>query len=133
MEITAGSEQAQDYREVYDLTRYLLTNYDNSGREFFLGHWEGDGYLSVNNWSTNPSPAVVTAMIAWLNNRQKAVDDARNATAHTNVNVYNYAEVNRVRDAMLNGPNNNIRAINAVIPYVTNLIAFRILLTTRRT
>jgi hypothetical protein len=116
-----ASEQAQDYREIYDLTRYLLTNYDNSGREFFLGHWEGDGYLKVNNWSTNPSPAVVTAMIAWLNNRQKAVDDGRNATAHTNVNVYNYAEVNRVRDAMLNGPTNNIRVINAVIPYVTNL------------
>ena len=116
-----AKEQAVDYREMYDLTCYLLTNYNNSGREFFLGHWEGDGYLSVNNWSTNPSPAVVQAMIGWLNNRQKAVDDARAATAHTNVNVYNYAEVNRVRDAMLNGPNNNIRAINAVIPYVTNL------------
>lgn len=115
------SEQAVDYREMYDLTCYLLTNYNNSGREFFLGHWEGDGYLSVNNWSTNPSPAVVQAMIGWLNNRQKAVDDARDATAHTNVNVYNYAEVNRVRDAMLNGANNNVRAINAVIPYVTNL------------
>ncbi len=58
------SEQAVDYREMYDLTCYLLTNYNNSGREFFLGHWEGDGYLKVNNWTTNPSPAVVTAMIA---------------------------------------------------------------------
>jgi hypothetical protein len=117
----SGSEQTVDYREMYDLTCYLLTNYNNSGREFFLGHWEGDGYLKVNNWTTNPSPAVVTAMIAWLNNRQQAVDDARAATTHTNVSVYNYAEVNRVRDAMLNGPTNNIRAINAVIPYVTNL------------
>ncbi len=117
----SSSEQAVDYREMYDLTAYLLTNYNNSGREFFLGHWEGDGYLKVNNWTTNPSPAVVTAMIAWLNNRQKAVDDARSAIPHTNVNVYNYAEVNRVRDAMLNGPTNNIRCINAVIPFVTNL------------
>jgi hypothetical protein len=117
----SSSEQAVDYRQMYDFTCYLLTNYNNSGREFFLGHWEGDGYLKVNNWTTNPSPAVVTAMIAWLNNRQKAVDDARQAVAHTNVNVYNYAEVNRVRDAMLNGPTNNVRAINAVIPYVTNL------------
>lgn len=115
------AEQAVDYTEMYDLTCYLLTNYNNSGREFFLGHWEGDGYLDVNNWTTNPSPAVVTAMAQWLNNRQKAVDDARAATAHTNVNVYNYAEVNRVRDAMLNGPTNNVRCINDVIPYVTNL------------
>src|SRR6185437_11291157 len=60
------SEQAVDYREIYDLTCYLLTNYNNSGREFFLGPWEGDGYLSVNNWKTNPSPAVVQAMIGWL-------------------------------------------------------------------
>jgi hypothetical protein len=116
-----SSEKTVDYREIYDLTAYLLTNYNNSGREFFLGHWEGDGYLKVNGWTTNPSPAVVSAMIDWLNNRQKAVDDARAATGHTNVDVYNYAEVNRVRDAMLNGPTNNIRVVNAVLPYVTNL------------
>lgn len=114
-------EQTNDYREMYDLTRYLLTNYNNSGKTFYLGHWEGDGYLKVNGWKTNPSPAVVTAMIAWLNNRQKAVDDAKQATPRTNVNVFNYAEANRVRDAMLNGPTNNQRVINAVVPYVTNL------------
>ena len=115
------TEQANDYREMYDLTCYLLTNYNNSGKTFYLGHWEGDGYLEVNGWTTNPSPAVVTNMIAWLNNRQKAVDDAKAATVSTNVTVHNYSEVNRVRDAMLNGPSNNIRSINAVIPYVTNL------------
>jgi hypothetical protein len=115
------TEQANDYREMYDLTRYLLTNYDNSGKTFYLGHWEGDGYLKVSNWTTNPSPAVVTAMIAWENNRQKAVDDAKAATVSTNVSVYYYAEANRVRDAMLNGPDNNVRMIDSVIPFVTNL------------
>lgn len=116
-----SAEQANDYREMYDLTRYLLTNYNNSGKTFYLGHWEGDGYLSVNNWSTNPSPAVLQGMIAWENMRQKAVDDAKAAAAFTNVKVYYYAEANRVRDAMLNGPNNNQRVINMVVPYVTNL------------
>jgi hypothetical protein len=119
------TEQANDYREMYDLTRYLLTNYNNSGKTFYLGHWEGDGYLDVVvngvHWATNPSPAVVASMIAWENNRQKAVDDAKAGTACTNVNVFYYAEVNRVRDARSNGPTNNIRAINAVVPYVTNL------------
>ena len=115
------AEQADDYCELYDLTKYLLTNYNNSGKTFFLGHWEGDGYLSVNNWSTNPSPATIQAMIAWENNRQRAIDDAKAGLSFTNVNVYYYAEVNRVRDAMLNGSNNNQRAINMVIPYVTNL------------
>jgi hypothetical protein len=116
-----ATEAANDYREMYDLTRYLLTNYNNSGKTFYLGHWEGDGYLSVNNWSTNPPPAEIPAMIAWLNNRQKAIDDAKAATEFTNVNVFGYSEVNRVRDAMNNGTNNNVRSINYVIPYVTNL------------
>ncbi|HXI72393.1 MAG TPA: DUF2341 domain-containing protein [Verrucomicrobiae bacterium] len=115
---TAG---AKDYREMYDVTRYFLTNYNNSGKTFYLGHWEGDGYLKVNNWTTNPSVATIQGMIGWLNNRQKAVDDAKAATSYTNVNVFNYAECNRVRDAMNNGSNNNQRVINYVVPYVTNL------------
>jgi hypothetical protein len=116
-----ATEQAKDYREMYDLTCYLLTNYSHSGKTFYLGHWEGDGYLSVNNWQTNPSAAVVSAMITWENVRQQAVDDAKAATSFNNVSVYYYAEANRVRDAMNNGPTNNVRMINAVIPYVTNL------------
>jgi hypothetical protein len=116
-----ATKGAKDYQEMYDVTRYFLTNYNNSGKTFYLGHWEGDGYLKVNNWTTNPSPATIQGMIGWLNNRQQAVDDAKRDTVYTNVNVFNYAEVNRVRDAMLNGPNNNQRVINMVIPYVTNL------------
>ena len=116
-----ATEAANDYREMYDLTRYVLTNYNNSGKTFYFGHWEGDGYLKVNNWTTNPAPGVTPAMVSWLNQRQKAIDDAKAATVYSNVNVYGYAEVNRVRDAMLNGANNNQRAINYVIPYVTNL------------
>jgi hypothetical protein len=116
-----STQGAKDYQEMYDLTHYLLTNYNNSGKTFYLGHWEGDGYLSVNGWTTNPSMTTVQGMIGWLNNRQQAVDDAKGATTYTNVNVFNYAECNRVRDAMLNGSNNNVRVINYVIPYVTNL------------
>ena len=72
-----ASAGAKDYKEMYDVTRYFLTNYNNSGKTFYLGHWEGDGYLKVNNWTTNPSPATIQGMIGWLNNRQKAVDDAK--------------------------------------------------------
>jgi hypothetical protein len=115
----SATEATNDYREMYDLTRYLLTNYNNSGKTFYLGHWEGDGYFTP--WTTNPSPTAIQGMINWQNHRQKAVDDAKAATVATNVNVFYYAEANRVRDAMLNGPNNNQRVINYVIPYVTNL------------
>jgi hypothetical protein len=113
------AEAAADYRELYDLTRYFLTNYNDSGRTLYLGHWEGDGYFMP--WTTNPSPVAIRGMIDWLNNRQQAIDDAKAATPHKNVEVYGYAEANRVRDAMLNGPTNNQRVINLVVPYVTNL------------
>ncbi len=118
----SSTEAANDYREMYDLTRYFLTNYNNSGKTFYLGHWEGDWYLLPNyNTATNPSPIAIQGMIDWLNNRQKAVDDAKRNTAFTNVNVLNYAEANRVLDAMSGDTNINQRVINKVVPYVTNL------------
>jgi hypothetical protein len=120
-----ATDGAKDYTEMYELTCYLLTNYNNSGKTFYLGHWEGDGYLNVTvngvAWATNPPAITISGMIGWLNNRQQAVDDAKAATPHNNVFVYNYAEANRVRDAMDNGPSNNERVINYVAPYVTNL------------
>ena len=116
-----ATQGANDYREIYALTQYLLTNYNNSGKTFYLGHWEGDGYLEVNGWTTNPSMTTIQGMIGWLNNRQQAVDDAKRATTYTNVMVYNYAECNRVQDALNNGPSNNERVINYVVPYVSNL------------
>ena len=118
----SASEARQEYAEIYDFTRYLLTNYNNSGRRFYLGHWEGDWYL-LNNYdaSVNPSPTAIQGMINWLSNRQRAVDDASRTVAHSNVWVYHYTEVNRVRDAMLNGNTNNQRLVNAVLPYVTNI------------
>jgi len=115
------TEQQKEYNEMFSFTRYLLTNYNNSGKTFYLGHWEGDGYLEVNNWTTNPPPGYTSNMVIWLNVRQAAVDDAKRSTAFTNVNVYHYTEANRVRDAMYNGPTNNQRMINYVVPYVTNL------------
>lgn len=118
----SASEAANEYRETYDLTKYFLTNFNNSGKTFYLGHWEGDGYLCPNgNWATNPTPTMLQGFIASLNTRQKAIDDAKRNTLFTNVNVFGYAEVNRVRDAMANQPGTNLRMINSVVPYVTNL------------
>lgn len=114
--------RANDYRELYDLTKYLLTNYNNSGKAFYFGHWEGDWYLLPNyNTATNPSPTAIQGMIDWLNNRQKAIDDAKRDTVHSNVDVFGYAEANRVLDAMSGNSNINQRVINKVVPCVTNL------------
>lgn len=118
----SASERQKEYAEIYDFTRHLLTAYNNSGKSFYLGHWEGDWYLLPGyNTSTNPTPTVIQGMIDWLNTRQQAVDDAMRNVPHANVAVYHYTEVNRVRDAMLNPPGSNQRLVNAVLPAVTNL------------
>jgi hypothetical protein len=122
MQFWRSSSATPEYNEIYAFSQYLLTNYNNSGKSFYLGIWEGDWeILPEYNANTNPPPANITNMIAWLNTRQKAVDDAMANTPHTNVNVYNYAEVNRVADANTNPTNSNRRMINYVVPYVTNL------------
>jgi hypothetical protein len=118
----SSNERQQEYAEIYAFARYCLTNYNGSGKSFYLGHWEGDWYL-LNNYDTsgNPSVTAIQGMIDWLNNRQKAVDDAMRDVPHSNVWVFSYTEANRVRDAMINASTNNLRVANAVLPYVTNL------------
>lgn len=116
------TERQKEYNEIYGFTAYLLTNYNNSGKSFYLGHWEGDWYLLQGfNTTINPTATATQGMIDWLNLRQQAVDDARRDVPHTNVSVFHYTEVNRVRDAMVNPPESNQRVVNAVLPAVTNL------------
>ncbi len=115
-------ERQKEYTEIYSLTTHLLTTYNQTGRSFYLGHWEGDWHL-LPDYSTshNPSGTALQGMRDWLNTRQQAVDDAMRTIPHTNVAVYGYTEVNRVRDAMLNGAGSNQRLVNQVLPAVTNL------------
>ena len=96
-------DRSKLYREMYDLTRYLLTAYTGTGKTFYLGHWEGDWHLrSGYDVATDDrvTPAAIQGMIDWLNTRQQAVDDAKRDTPHHDVQVYHYCEVNLVRLAM---------------------------------
>lgn len=36
------SERIADSTELYQLTKYLLEQYNNTGKTFYIGHWEGD-------------------------------------------------------------------------------------------
>jgi hypothetical protein len=118
----SADERTKEYNEMLAFARYLFTQYNNSGKTFYLGHWEGDWYLLPNyNTATNPSPTALQGMRDWLNTRQQAVDEARRTTPHTGVEVYLYTEANRVLDAMNNVPGASQRVINQVVPYVTNL------------
>lgn len=118
----SATEQAREYAEMHALTRHLLTCYSGTGKRFYLGHWEGDWHLLTDYVTTNnPSPTAIQGLRDWLNTRQRAVDDARRETPHAGVDVFLYAEVNRVRDAMLHGPASNQRLVNAVLPGVPDL------------
>jgi hypothetical protein len=111
-------EMANEYREIYDLTAYLLKAYSGSGKTFYIGHWEGDGFLRGTVAKENDAkvtPDAVRKMTGWLNTRQKAVDDAKRDTAHNGVQVWNYTEVNHVWLAMEGRP----AMVNEVLPKTT--------------
>ena len=109
-------EAKLDYRAIYKYTQKLLTTYNGSGKTFYIGHWEGDWYY-LSNLNVNQkdvSDEITNGMIAWLNNRQQAVDDAKRDTPHCNVEVWNYAEINRPVDALNDDYD---RVVNRVLPY----------------
>ncbi|PAW85653.1 MAG: hypothetical protein B9S29_01295 [Opitutia bacterium Tous-C2FEB] len=104
----------REYNATYAFTKDLLTRRDTTGKTFFIGHWEGDWYLLPDrNTKADVDPAAAAAMVEWLNVRQEAVDDARAEVPYTRCRVYTYAEVNRVRDAMVEGKK---RMANLVVP-----------------
>lgn len=88
------------YQEMYDLTCYLLKEYDGTGKVFLLGHWEGDWVLLGGYDTTRePEDSRIEGMIRSLKVRQKAVEDARKDTPHSQVYVGHFCEVNRPLDA----------------------------------
>ena len=104
------------YREFYELTRHLLTRYNNSGKTFLIGNWEGDwlaGGYEMGHKTEIPDERLKTFR-DWLDTRTRAIDDAKAATPHDNVNVFSYLEVNSTRCAKEKGVK---RLVNEVLPY----------------
>ncbi len=112
----SAEEAEADYTAIYNFTKHLLTEYNGTNMEFYLGHWEGDWYYldNYNGAQQTVSDTVTQGMIGWINNRQKAVDDAKADIAHENVAVWNYLEINRPVDALNHGYD---RVVNRVLPH----------------
>ena len=103
------------YRELHDFVTHLLKTYRGSGKIFYLGHWEGDGWLRGTVAPENDAkvtPEAAQGMADWLNTRQRAVDDAKRDTPSAGVQVWHYTEVNHVKLAMLGRP----ALVNRVLP-----------------
>lgn len=91
------------YREMYDLTEYLLKEYSGSGKTFLIGNWEGDWLLhGQGHRNDDPGDEKIEAMKQWFQIRQAAIDAAKSKTPHEDVDVLYYVEVNLVKKG-LNG------------------------------
>lgn len=83
------------YDEMYEFASYLLKNYDNSGKTFLIGNWEGDWLLHPNqNRNMTPPKEHVDNMTKWFQIRSRAINDAKKDIKHNNISLYFYIEVN---------------------------------------
>lgn len=104
----------EQYKQMYELSCWLLTTYNGTGKTFCLGNWEGDWVLcGIGVTKVDPSPAQIAGTITYHQVRQAAVDAAKAATPHSNVWLYHYIEINLVPHAMAGNP----RMANAVVPF----------------
>lgn len=105
------------YREFYDFTVHLLKTYNDSGKTFMVGNWEGDWLLGAKEVGKGKSCGAtnIRGMIDWYNARARAIADAKEATKHTNVRIHAYIELNHVSIALENKVD---RIVNAVLPYI---------------
>ena len=89
------TEEKKLYNEMFEFASYLLKEYNNSGKTFMIGNWEGDWLLHPGyNRKMTPPKKDVKNMTKWFQIRQKAIDDAKRKVKHTNVAIYHYIEVN---------------------------------------
>lgn len=101
---------AAEFDETKAWALHMLTTYNDSGKVFMAGNWEGDwpllgasGCKDPNpphhyNFSCDPSPTVIERMVKWGQTRQSAINAARAeaVTSHgvTNVTLLYYIELN---------------------------------------
>ncbi len=89
------------YDELYELTAYMLKEFNNSGKVFYLGNWEGDWHLRWHYDRTKPADeATLEGIKKWFKIRQKAIDDAKRDIEYKNVEIYHYMEVNLIQRAI---------------------------------
>ena len=118
-------DAALEYKQMYDLASHLLQTYTGTGKRFYLGNWETDwGAMGLKSFDdVDPPQRVIDNIVRYFTVRQKAVDDAKAALrgSFKDVEVFHYAEVVMVKEAMNNPLGRNARCVNAVIPRVPEL------------
>ena len=110
-----GLQEKKLYDEMYEFASYILKTYNNSGKTFLIGNWEGDWLLHPNyNRQMSPPKAHTDNMAKWFRIRQEAIDDAKKKIKHNNVQLFHYVELNLVLKAM----KGEVSIASAVLPKV---------------
>ncbi|WP_439506187.1 hypothetical protein [Sediminibacterium sp.] len=85
------------YDEMFNFASFLLKEYNESGKTFLIGNWEGDWLLHPNyNRNFTPTQEHIDNMTKWFQIRQCAIDDAKKQSNAKNVELYYYVELNLV-------------------------------------
>ena len=85
-----------EYDDVYALADHLLKTYDGMGKTFIIQTWESDAWLMVDGKMADYR---LRNYRDYINNRQKAVEDARKANPDSDVKLYNCMELSWVEQA----------------------------------
>lgn len=97
-------DRGRQYEEMKAFAAHLLKAYSGTGKQFYLGHWEGDWHLRPHFDPGQPFPEGAQERFTdWLKVRQQAIDDAKRETPHHDVAVWHYTEVNLVEPYLRNG------------------------------
>jgi len=97
-------QKQKEYDQMYELTTYLLNAYEGTGKTFILQNWEGDwSSLPAADPALDPEDGVLKRFTEYINIRQNAVNDAREASKSRDVHVYHAFEVNLLDKAMNGG------------------------------
>ena len=105
-------EIAGERDEIYELSKYLLSQYKGTGKTFILQNWEGDWVLTNPQFTKEPDPVTIQGMIDWLNARQDGVELARKEVGTHGVTIAHAAEVNLIARAM----EGKVTVTNDVLP-----------------
>lgn len=90
-------EIAREIRdEIYDLTKYILTTYKNTGKLFVFQNWEADQLMRLWDKSEEEQKIAVKAFADWINMIQDGVTLAREEVGMEGVWVVFAAETNHV-------------------------------------
>ncbi len=113
------------YHQMYELTKYLLTTFNDSHKVFLLGNWEGDWLIRDSqdyDLYKNYDEERINHFTEIMKIRQKAVEDARKNINHHHIMVGHYVEVNLVLGAKDRNLN---RVVNKVLPnIIVDLVSY---------